>query len=478
MIGAIKRKIQGPLAASGLYACGDIIVLAVGGFLLLPLYTRTLSAVEFGEYVAIKANIDLFNIVLHVGLVSAITRVYFDYRKRDEHFDYLSSVILFYVAIQILTFVGISLWAGSLWGLLSPNVPVDPYIWLTLAVSWMAFFAGMGATWLRLDGQPGIFAALQFFSAALLATTSFVALFMFKLGLPGLLVSLIAGSLVTASVLPWKFSFGFRFKISWQHIRSTLIYSFPILVDLISYFILNRVCILILQRYISVEELGVFGLAQQLSLIVGVVSISLGKAFQPLVFGSERGESIRYLDQFATIMIGAMLGFVGVFIVYSTEIVMLIAPEHYQTDLIIMRMMIFANAIYSVSIVSSTGLLFCRRPYISAAISVFSGLFSTALYFLVVPTYGTIGAALSMVCSFLVLSTLSYHSMTRMLPVRYGWKLVLAGLALIIVAYSAICIDELALGKIYSFWVKAFIVLVLWAILFLFNMATANSRKQ
>ena len=64
-----------------IYGVGDVIVLAVGGFLLLPLYTRTLSQHDFGIYVVIRANVEIFTYLLYLGLPSAAGRLYFDHRN-------------------------------------------------------------------------------------------------------------------------------------------------------------------------------------------------------------------------------------------------------------------------------------------------------------------------------------------------------------------------------------------------------------
>ena len=63
------------LSSTALYGIADIAVMAVGGFLLLPLYTRTLTQTEFGTYVAVRTNIDILTYLLHFGLVSAVARV-------------------------------------------------------------------------------------------------------------------------------------------------------------------------------------------------------------------------------------------------------------------------------------------------------------------------------------------------------------------------------------------------------------------
>src|SRR5579863_2516604 len=90
------------ISATALYGVADLIVMAVGGFLLLPLYTRTLTKAEFGLYVVIRTNTEIFTYLLALGLPSAVTRIYFDYRRRDQHVEYLNSVLGFFLAVLCL----------------------------------------------------------------------------------------------------------------------------------------------------------------------------------------------------------------------------------------------------------------------------------------------------------------------------------------------------------------------------------------
>src|SRR3954462_15264518 len=93
-VAAIDSRLLG---SAVLYGAADVIVLAIGGVLLLPMYTRTLSQGDFGIYVIVKANAEIFTYVLYFGLPSAVTRLYFDYRQANEQFSYLSSIANFFL---------------------------------------------------------------------------------------------------------------------------------------------------------------------------------------------------------------------------------------------------------------------------------------------------------------------------------------------------------------------------------------------
>ena len=84
------------LGAAVLYGAADVVVLAIGGVLLLPMYTRTLSQADFGIYVIVKANAEIVTYLLYFGMPSAVARLYFDYRRVNEHLQYLTSIVNFF----------------------------------------------------------------------------------------------------------------------------------------------------------------------------------------------------------------------------------------------------------------------------------------------------------------------------------------------------------------------------------------------
>ena len=111
-----------------LYGLADVIVMAVGGFLLLPLYTRTLSQPEFGIYVVARTNTEIFSYLLYLGLPSAVARVYFDYKKAGQQQDFLSSIVMFFGLNLLVLGALLSVWGHHLWRLLSPTTDVQPYL--------------------------------------------------------------------------------------------------------------------------------------------------------------------------------------------------------------------------------------------------------------------------------------------------------------------------------------------------------------
>lgn len=414
------------LSITVLYGFADVVVLAVGGFLLLPLYTRTLSQSEFGTYVIVKTNIELITYLLYFGLPSAVARVYFDHKKTNQQAEYLSSVLMFFLVILVLFGALLSLWGARLWALLSPATPVEPYLGFSLAIAAVGFFAALGSLWLRLDGRAIALASLQVGTSIVLATAAVINLVVLGLGLPGLLSALLISSACPALVLPWLFGRRFRPTIRWAHIAESLHYAVPIVIGYFAYFVLNRISTLILQRHVEVDQIAVFGLAQQLAMMVTLAATAFGKAAQPAVFAAEPAQAGELMQRSGKVLMLLMFCVTSAVLLLASDIFRIVAPKSYGGGYEIMLILLVSSFAYSFTLIFNTALLYHRRPRTSVAVSIFGAVLSAALGLWLIPLYGLYGAALATAGAFFAMTLLSHWIARRLTGHSYLAPMLLA----------------------------------------------------
>jgi O-antigen/teichoic acid export membrane protein len=390
------------LSSTALYGAADALVLLVGGFLLLPFYTRTLSQAEFGQFVVIRAGIELLTYLLHFGLLSAVARLFFDQRELAARREYMASVIMMFVLI-------LGGWAAlaagfgeEAWHAVVPGAPAQPYLWLSIALAVVAFFGNLASTWLRLDARVWSFVALQVTAAAALATAAFVNLSVLTLGLHGLVLAMFAGPLVTAAVLPVLFGRHFRPRLQRNYTLPTLHYALPAVASLVAYFVLNRIGIVILQRHATLDEIAVFGLVQQLAMLVTLTGVAFGKSMQPAVFGATAEAVQDLMRRFGRILLIGLASITVLLMLFGSELLALIAPVRYRAGHGLFLILAFSAFAYALGLLADTVLLHGRRPRMSALLTLCGAMLSTLLGLLLIPRYAALGAALAMASAFLV----------------------------------------------------------------------------
>lgn len=424
------------VTASALYGFADVLVLGVGGFLLLPLYTHTLTQAEFGGYVVVKANTEIIGYILFLGLPSAIARLYFDYRDRHEAHAYFNSILIFFVALSMVAIAILAVIGDRLWHLLSPSTPSNPLLWYSFGIAVATFIAGLGTLWLRLDNRVNAFVAIQVVAAATLTVVAFVNLVVFKLGLPGLLIALVAGYLPGAGFMFYRLRHDFRLHIRWNDLAPSLHYGLPFAISYIGYFVLNRFSLLILQRHVPIDQIAVFGLAQQLAVLISIVAQSFGKALQPMVFGADAADAPEILRRSSRLYIVLIFGTASGVVMFANEIIRIVAPRSYLSGFDVLLVLLIASFAYSLGLVSNTTIELYRRPRISAAVSILGAAMSVVLGLILIPRFGLMGGALATLGAYATTTLIGHIVAYRLSHQSYFAELgvataVLCGMALV-----------------------------------------------
>lgn len=455
------------LSTTLLYGIADVIVLAVGGFLLLPLYTRTLTQVEFGTYVVVRANTEIFTYLLYFGLPSAVGRLYLEYKKVNQHIEYLSSVLIFSL-LNLVVFSGaLAIWGPRLWAILSPATPVEPYLSFSLAIATVSFYAAIVAILLRMEGRAAAFAGLQLAASIVLAVSAVFNLVVLDKGLPGLFYSLLISSAISALVLPGLLGRRFRPVIHWAHITASLHYAVPIVIGYVAYFVLNRISTLILQRYVTVDQVAVFGLAQQLAMTVTIAAAAFGKALQPTVFAAEPTHAAELMVRTGKLLELLMFCITCTILLFSSEIFSLIAPKNYSSGYEILLILLVASFAYSFTLISDTALLYHRRPKTSVAVSIVGAVLSASLAVWLIPLYQLHGAALAIFGAFLSMTLLSHWMAYRVTGQSYLTSMLLALTAISVIALLAAWLQRQSFSLSVSLSLKTAICVFIYTSIYL-----------
>lgn len=388
------------ISASLLYGLADMVVLLVSGFLLLPLYTHTLTQADFGNYVTVRANTELLGYLLYLGVPSAMARLYFDHLKARDEVDYIGTLSLAFLIVAVVGTAVCWLVGDTIWSFAAPKTPASPYLWFCLATAILSFYSLVGTTWLRLDESVSSVVVLQLTTAVLLALSAWLALAVLGGGLSGLLIVLLLANLPAAVVVVIRLSRRFRRVLPASIVGNTLYLGLPIFFSYLCNFALNRINLLIMQHWVTIETLAVFGLATQLASLVTVASMSFSKAIQPSIFRAERNDLAGVLGKAGPVHIGIITTAALLLSLYVDNLIELIAPRSYGSAYDIVLVVVFANLIGSFSLISDTTLMYLKRPKDSMVSALIGGASSMALGLVLVPLLSGIGAAIALAVAF------------------------------------------------------------------------------
>ena len=200
-----------------IYIVGSAISV-IGGVLMVPVYTHTLSTTDYGLLDTILRLVTMCMSVAFLGMRQAYQRLYFDMQSEASSRALTSTIVLanfavaIFVLFPLLTFASI---AGRQFG--ADHLTVSSSAALAL---WIAFEAAymIGLSHMQVRMRSRQFVIAQSSRLLLLISINFVLLKIFNLGLNGALIGNLSASvlsgLLTAIVLLRSAGLQFRSNIS------------------------------------------------------------------------------------------------------------------------------------------------------------------------------------------------------------------------------------------------------------------------
>jgi O-antigen/teichoic acid export membrane protein len=421
MSGYLRR-----LATTGAAYTAASILSKVIAVALLPVYTRYLTAEDYGAAEILFAAVVTASIIVRFGLLEAILRFYY----LDEEDP---------AKVVKATFAGL-FWLSTLGALIAlpfatplsevlldpselpPGASAPELVRIAVGGLWVLTMWEFMLTLFRLDER-----ARAFFATTILNVLAAIALTVILVvgldeGARGLLLGSYAsgGAFVLVLIaLQWR-----RLSL-WPDpalLRRLFRFGLPTMPAEVSLYALNFVDRLIIVRSLGLAEAGLYSLGVKFAQAVNVLVRGFQLAWPPLAYSiRDDGEARRFYATVVTLFVAGCAFVVAGMWLFSRWIVRaLAAPEffgsHEVIGLIAAAVTLYALYLVLVVILGRTGRTEFNLPAAIAALVT-----NVALNLALVPPLGIVGAALALVASYLVVLGLMYAFTQRLFPVPYEW---------------------------------------------------------
>jgi len=402
-----------------------------------------MSPDDYGLFSSVNTLSSMFGIVFLIGLHSAATRYFYVYRKTKKEFEYLGNV---WIAQMLFAFAGVSLSlliGPKIWHFISPAVPYKPFYIFVLASALLSFSMGVYPIWLRIQEKPIAFVFLQLFRTAVLLVLILVFLVWLKLGVIGALSAVLGASVFSAVISFICLGRCLKCKLRFSYLKDSFQFGVLIMLGTLGYVLMQRSQIFVLQRYTELSDVGIFNLGLQFGYILIIISTSFGKAWQPLIYSSvDRQVANNAIRKISKYFFFAVTYIALALLLFSKEIILLIARPEYFGAIPILKLIILASFFYVCTSLPVSSLMYsCRVAPVQICIWIMF-LLNIALSVFMIPKWKLIGSACSMVIVFFIYSVAVFILAQRDARVDYDKESVLK----ILVAGGAIFLASLVLS--------------------------------
>lgn len=399
-------------------------------YLLVPLYTAKLSA-ESGGY-GVITNVYAYTALLLVILTYGMETTFFRFaNKEGEDPQRVYSTTLASVGFTSLLFVVLVLLFIKPVSDFMGYADHPSYVWTMAVTVALDAFQCIPFAYLRYKKRPVKFAVLKLLFIVMniaLNLIFFVVVPSFSGKATDVGYAFYINLACTGSItfLFYRELTGFRYVFDRTLLRRMLAYSWPILVLGIAG-ILNQTADKILFPYIykagnAHEQLGIYGAASKIAMIMAMITQAFRYAYEPFVFGKAKDKDNRetYAKAMKYFVIFTLMAFLMV-VGYMDVLRFIIAPD-YWSGLRVVPIVMAAEIMMGIYFNLSFWYKLTDRTIWGAWFSGIGCIVLIAINVLFVPRYGYMACAWAGFAGYATAMLLSYFVGQRYYPINYPLK--------------------------------------------------------
>jgi O-antigen/teichoic acid export membrane protein len=405
-----------------IYSIGNVSLKLIG-IVLLPLYTTHLESSEYGAYAILEVTSLILVSVLSFRLSTAMMRWWAGtkeyYNKKSIVFtSFISAlaIVLFFNLLVLPFYNDFSI-------LFFSTENYDEYFLILFISVSFEILNLFPMELLRIKEKSTLFIIITISKTLTVLFLNILLIAYYKLGIKGILIGHMTGNiLVFLITFPFlrknmvgKFNFG--------ELRGMLNYGFPLVFTTIAMMLMNLGDRYILKYILGYSEVGIYSIGYK---IAGVINLFILQSFKmgflPIAYkqyGYEK-QADRFFAKVLTYFVFTLV-IAGLSLsLFSKEIVIFFSKrEEYWSAYQIIPLMSLAFVLQGIQYVFSLGLHYVKKTKYNAFIVLSIAILNIGLNFLLIPRYKIMGAAITTVISWILMSIFFYYFAQREYHIRY-----------------------------------------------------------
>jgi O-antigen/teichoic acid export membrane protein len=398
---------------------------AVGSFLLIPLYTHSLSTEDYGALELLYSVCGVLTLITFMGVRQAYIRFYFD-RKEDERWRETvtgSTLVFVMMACAVVLTVFLVFRDWLLEHLFQGHI-TD--IVLLLAIAWipLEMLLDTGLTFFQIQMRSTAFVVLNAMHSVLFITANLFLVYWLKWSVAGVFTAqIIATGLLSAAVLVYLMRTT-RLRVSFPLIRQMMKFGIPFLPTALFMYVIKNVDRYSLGLTVSLEQLGVYALAAKVGLMGMLLCMDpFQKVWSPFLFDNYSKPNGDALVGRAVTLFAAMACFVAVGLAVVSPIALpWVTGQQFQAAFPLIPLTALATVFYGLSNIADAGILISKKTQYKPIIFGVASVVAVVANFALVPPFGVWGAAVASVISMASLVGVTLHYGNRFYRLPVDWR--------------------------------------------------------
>jgi len=460
------NEIKNLLKHSSIYGAANLLQKGIG-FIMIPLYTHYLSPADYGVLELMDLTINVISMLIGMGLGSAIIRFYHHYESLEDKVEVFTTAFIF-IAISCLIAVAVSEWfAKPISGIVLGKFEYSYYFQIIFISMGLQTIASVPENLLLAKKRSLTFSLISVGTLISYLTFNILFLVVFKMGIMGILVSMLITKVLNTSSLLIITFYRVRLVCSFKKLKEMIGFGLPLVPAGIGMFIMHFSDRFFVQKYCSLNDVGLYSLGYKFGMILSViVSAPIFRIWDTQRFEIAKTNDAKEVFSKIFTYYSAVVIFAGLVIsIFIEEIISLMAASEYHRAAAVTPLIVLSYIFYGIANFCTLGIMITNKTKYVAYIQLPMAGINILFNMFFISRYGVMGAAISTVLTFLLLAVFNYVILQKIypIPLEYGRVFVLFALSFSIFGLSCL----VSMPFLISIGAKSLLLIAFPAALFL-----------
>lgn len=430
------KDIKNTIKQSAVYGLSRISTKLIA-FILLPLLTLNFTVPEYGVYVLTESLWQILWAVFLFGFESGVVRWYLEISDELKRKRFLFSVTLFLLIFNAALFLLIYLFSSQLSVIVYENIGLSRFVIYAALIAVVETISFVVFLLLRIEERAKLYSILAVSSTLISLLLQIYFLQYTGIKLEGVFIAkIIAPACIILILLPYYFrhlKFGFEKSL----LTDLLKYSFPIMFASLVITLLNQVDRYILGSITGLKDVGIYGLAYNISGLINFLVVSpFSLAFTVLSWKKLKDDNAkRFYTKTITYLFLAVIYISLIIALFTPHLIKIFAMKtDYWSASKYVPWIILAMPFYGIHFVGVFSFYVSKKTkyvFISYLIALAVNVICN---FIFIPMFGIYGASFVNLGSFMILCIAIYYFSKRNYFFEYEWYKII----LMIITYSVL----------------------------------------
>lgn len=396
------------------------VISKIAAVFLMPIYTNILTREEYGAMALILSCNGIIDLFSNLNIHSGIAR---DYYEKDINRKHLLSTGFFSIlafAFSVLTLMLITskFWTNQVLGI---SQYYSPFIVMLLSIpagSIMSYFSILT----RFKRTPILYSIGTLLQIIVQISISVYGVIFLRAGIISIFIGILLGQLVAVFFF-WLVNMEYiGFYFDKKYLKRALLFSLPTLPAILAGWVDTSMGQMIIGKYISMEDLGVYSVALQLASIFTLLSTAFQNVWSPYLYENYKSPNFnKDINKLFIFIVLILISVSSVLSLLSDKIILILSNPSYIKASIYFILLCIPMCIYLLFPFAISGISISRDTKYIGISYIIGSIINIVILFVSIKEWGVVSVPIALtfsrIITFISLYKISENKTKLSLPV-------------------------------------------------------------